>query len=124
LSLVFHVAAITSVMWVMGWGRFAYMTVLIVIPVIAAPLYLFVPAMVFLRFSRTEKDRRIDELTSGIDSTTNLPLRQSLRSELDYVREAKINPLRPRRREIPASIATIVIPVTLTAVQVIAAINT
>ena len=123
LSLVFHVAAITSVMWVMGWGRFLYMTVLIVIPVIAAPLYLLVPFVVFHRFSRKERNRRIDELTSGINAPTALPLRQSLRSELEYVREAKINPLRPRKREIPASIATIVIPVTLTAVQVIAAIN-
>jgi hypothetical protein len=123
LALTFHIAAITSVLWVMGWGRFLYMTLLIVIPVVAILLYLLVPAVIFTRFSRREKARRIDELTSGVEEAAALHLRQSLRSELDYVREAKINPLRPRRREIPASITLIVIPMTLTAVQVIAAIN-
>jgi hypothetical protein len=123
LSLTLHIAAITSVMWLMGTARYLYLTVLIVIPVIAAPLYLVVPFVVFRRFTSRERDRRIDELTSGIDDDTALHLKQSVRGELEYVRTAKINPLRPRKRQIPASIATIVIPVTLTAVQVIAAIN-
>jgi hypothetical protein len=123
LSLTFHIAAITSVMWIMGWGRFAYMTVLIVIPVIAAPLYLLLPAIAFGRFSRREKERRIDELTAKARETTDLGEHQTLRSELDYVRGAKINPLRPRPREIPTSLATIVIPILLAVVQVIAVLK-
>lgn len=123
LSLTFHIAAITSVMWIMGWGRFAYMTVLIVIPVIAAPLYLLLPAIVFGRFSRREKERRIDELTLEVRQASDLSTQQTLREELNYARGAKINPLRPRPREIPASLATIVIPILLAVVQVIAVLK-
>jgi hypothetical protein len=127
LALVLHIAAITSVMWVMGWGRYAYMTILIVIPVIAVPLYLIVPAIIFARFGKREKKRRIAELTAErtaeLGGSEEIALLRALRDEIEYVRKAKINPLRPSRREIPASVATILIPATLTAVQVIAAIN-
>lgn len=123
LSLTFHIAAITSVMWIMGWGRFAYMTVLIVIPIIAAPLYLLLPAMVFRRFSKREKERRIEELTFQVRQATDLNTQQTLREELNYARGAKINPLRPRPREIPASLVTIVIPILLAVVQVIAVLK-
>ena len=128
LSLVLHVAAITSVMWVMvGWARYLYLTVLIVIPVVAIPLYLIVPAIVFSRFGKREKKRRIEELTAKrtaeVHGAEDIVLLKLLREEIEYVQKAKINPLRPSIREIPASVVTIVIPVTLTAVQVIAAIN-
>lgn len=127
LSLVLHIAAITSVMWLMGWGRFAYMTVLIVIPVLAVPLYIILPAIIFTRFARREKKRRIKELTQefdrdvhGPESIANL---RAMRDETAYVKKARINPLRPRKREIPAVIVTTVIPIALTAVQLIAALK-
>ena len=127
LSLVLHIAAITSVMWLMGWGRFAYMTVLIVMPVIAVPLYIVLPAIIFTRFGRREKERRIEEikrkLTSEVNGAQEIENTQVLREETAYVRKARINPLRPRKREIPAVVAVIVIPVTLTAVQLIAALK-
>ena len=127
LSLVLHIAAITSVMWLMGWGRFAYMTVLIVIPVIAVPLYIVLPAIIFTRFGRREKKRRIDELTvdltSEVSGTQEIVALQTLREESAFVKKARINPLRPRKREIPAVVVTILIPVTLTAVQLIAALK-
>lgn len=127
LSLVLHIAAITSVMWLMGWGRFAYMTVLIVIPVIAVPLYIVLPAIIFTRFGRREKKRRIEEinreLTSEVNRVQEIETSHLLREETAYVKKARINPLRPRKREIPAVVAVIVIPVTLTAVQLIAALK-
>jgi hypothetical protein len=128
LSLVLHIAAITSVMWLMGWGRFAYMTILIVIPVIAVPLYIILPAIIFTRFGQREKKRRIEELDrellpEGVGGTQKIENLKTLRDETAFVEKARINPLRPRKREIPAVVATILIPITLTAVQVIAALK-
>jgi hypothetical protein len=127
LSLVLHIAAITSVMWLMGWGRFAYMTVLIVIPVVAVPLYIILPAIIFTRFGRREKKRRIDELTvdltSEVSGTQEIIALQTLRDETAFVKKARINPLRPRKRELPGVVVTIIIPVALTAVQLIAALK-
>ena len=127
ISLILHIAAITSVMWLMGWGRFAYMTVLIVIPVIAIPLYIVLPAIIFTRFGRREKKRRIEELTveltSEVSGTQKIVALQTLREESAFVKKARINPLRPRKREIPAVVVTILIPVTLTAVQLYAALR-
>lgn len=124
VSLMLHIAAITSVMWLMGFGRWLYMSVLILIPIVAIPLYVIVPAIVFMRFSLAEKFRYHAELTARADQDPDdLALRQQVRDEQEFARNAVINPVRPRKRDIPASVATIIIPVTLTAVQVIAAIK-
>lgn len=123
-SLMLHIAAITSVMWLMGFGRWPYVWVLIVIPIVAIPLYAVVPAIVFMRFSRVEKSRYHDELAALADQDPDdLALRQRVRNEQEFARRAVINPVRPRKRDIPASVVTIIIPVMLTAVQVIAAIK-
>jgi hypothetical protein len=123
-SLMLHIGALTSVLWLMGFGRWAYMSVLILIPIFAIPMYVVVPTFVFMRFSHVEKSRYHDEQAALADQDPDdLALRQRVRNEQEFARKAVINPVRPRKRDIPASVVTIIIPVMLTAVQVIAAIK-
>jgi hypothetical protein len=119
-----HVAAITSVMWLMGWGRFAYMTILIVIPVVGIPLYLLFPACIFLQMGEREKRRRTKELSARLREETDRAAQLAIRDEIEAVRKARINPLRIRGRQVPASVATIIVPVILTVIQIVAALKT
>ena len=123
LSLALHGLSLSVLLITFGIDHSPLLIVLIGIWVVVTPLYLIVPLVVFRRISRSARKRRLDDLakmmkSAGIDLLSDGGRLGPCIFEIERVNNARIQPLRMGRLEIPA-LVVIVLPIVIAVAQTV-----
>lgn len=114
--------ALTVTLTVLGVQNFVWLGVVLVLYVVVAPIFVLVPRILFRDVARAAKEHRIEVLKpliqdDDLEDADRLANAQTVRTEIEYCRSAKIRPLRLRGASASTLFVFIILPVLLAVLQ-------
>lgn len=116
-------ATLTVTMIAIGVRNFPWIGFVVSLYVLAVPLFVLAPAMIFRRTERTAKDMRVAELIGMLDGVDvaqidGLSRMATVLNEIERCQSARIRPLRMRSTGYATIISVWVLPILLTIIQI------
>jgi len=126
VSLATHGLTISMVIVALGIANFPWMLGVVGIFAIMLPAATIIPLVVFSDLRAKACKNRIALITAQIAASppSNPLLLSQYRAEIDQVNATKANPLRLRALQLPPFLATVLLPIILTALQLVVQIRT
>jgi hypothetical protein len=122
-SLALHGFGLSVLLVALGIRNFPSILGLVALWVVVVPFYIILPSRVFRNVQAAAKERRISVINAvlvaeGINES-DVSRWQPFRDEIDKINSARINPLKIRPFELPAFLVVVILPIILTAAQIV-----